>query len=110
MRDLFLRHPKLAGAITWLLSATAAVFALVLADFGAPAWVFVALAVWLWTAGLPTLLATLCTLSLWGNLPAIGTPPLGAAAGTIAVVSFFAQVGTAMLVARCLKRAGTAAE
>ena len=47
----------------------------ILADFGAPGWVFGALLLWLATVGLPSTLAVLLLASLWGRTPwAAGFP------------------------------------
>ena len=72
-------YPKLLGLGTWLVSFLAVVTALVLADLGAPVWIFLLLGLWLCTLGLPTLLAVLIVASVWGRLPWIGTPPLAVA-------------------------------
>jgi hypothetical protein len=64
-----LKYPKTWGFFFWLLSLAAGAAALVLADFGAPAWLFIAIGAWLLTAGLPTLVATLAVASAWGDFP-----------------------------------------
>jgi len=64
-----LMYPKTWGFFFWLLSLAAGAAALVLADFGAPAWLFIAIGAWLLTAGLPTLVATLAVASAWGDFP-----------------------------------------
>lgn len=51
------------------LSLIAAVAAIVLAQFGAPTWVFLGLFAWLLTAGLPTLAAVLLVVKFWEGLP-----------------------------------------
>ena len=56
--------PVLA-TVLWLLSLPVAAVALVLADFGAPVWVFVLLLAWLLTVGLPTLCGILLVASFW---------------------------------------------
>ncbi len=48
-----------------LLSLLAGAIALVLAEFGAPVWVFVLLLGWLVTVGLPTLSAVLLLVRFW---------------------------------------------
>ena len=48
-----------------LLSLLAGATALVLAEFGAPVWVFVLLLGWLVTVGLPTLSAVLLLVRFW---------------------------------------------
>ncbi len=51
-----MKHPRLWVLLSWLASLAAVASALVLADFGAPTWIFVLLFSWLLTVGLPTLL------------------------------------------------------
>jgi hypothetical protein len=106
---LLVPRPVLLGLASWLASLVALAAAIVLADFGAPAWVFIALGLWLATLGLPTLLAALFVFSAWGELPLAGTPPLGAALACVAAVSCLAQTGAAVLLGRWVRRRGAAA-
>jgi hypothetical protein len=99
-----LKYPKTWGFFSWLLSLAAGAAALVLADFGAPAWLFVALGAWLLTAGLPTLIATLAVAAAWGDFPFLGTPPLPAALSAAAALGLFLQLGAFLLVSRAWRR------
>ena len=63
----------------WLVTLVLGAIALVSADFGASAWVFVLLFAWLLTIGLPTTLAVMAVASLWSG-GGLG-PFLGVAAG-----------------------------
>ena len=63
----------------WLLTLVLAAAALVFADFGASAWVFVLLLAWILTIGLPTTLAVVTVASFWSG-GGLG-PFLGVAAG-----------------------------
>ena len=65
LRTKRLRKDALVGGLLWLLSLAAGTAALMLAEFGAPAWIFVVLFVWLATIGLPTLAAILLLAWLW---------------------------------------------
>ena len=49
----------------WLLTLVLTAAALISADFGASAWVFVLLFAWLLTIGLPTTLAVVTVASCW---------------------------------------------
>jgi hypothetical protein len=62
-----LRYPKATGTILAFTSLLAGATALVAADFGAPAWVFVLLLLWLATIGLPSTIAVLMLAALWGT-------------------------------------------
>jgi hypothetical protein len=97
------RHPVWWSAVATLLSLVAAVGALVLADFGAPWWVFALLLAWLLTIGLPTTLALLLTASLWGRIP--GLWGMGGFVVCVAVLSFVAQALCFAGVARLLREA-----
>ena len=59
--------------------------ALVAADFGVSAWVFVLLFTWFLTIGLPTTLAVVTVVSFWGG------GGLGPFLGVVAVVSLLSQ-------------------
>ena len=96
------KRPKLCGAATWVLSVAAGIGALVLADFGAAPWIFVALAAWLWTWGLPTLLSTLVLAWAWGDFPWTGNASAGLA--ILVVISLSAQLGACVLLSRCLRK------
>ena len=58
-------HVVLLAGVISLLSLAAGATALVLAEFGAPEWVFVLLLGWLLIPGLPTLAAVLLLASFW---------------------------------------------
>ena len=98
------KRPKLWGAATWVLSVAAGIGALVLADFGAAPWIFVALAAWLWTWGLPTLLATLLLVWAWGDFPWTGMPPPLAGLAILVAISLSAQMGGCVLLSRFLRK------
>ena len=63
----------------WLLTLVLTAAALVSADFGASAWVFVLLFAWLLTIGLPTTIVIVTVASFWSG-GGLG-PFLGVAAG-----------------------------
>ena len=63
----------------WLVTLVLGAIALVSADFGVSAWVFVLLFTWLLTIGLPTTLAVVTVASFWSG-GGLG-PFLGVAAG-----------------------------
>jgi hypothetical protein len=85
----FTRHPVWWSVAATLVSLLAAAGAVVLADFGAPWWVFALLFAWLLTIGLPTTLALLLTASLWGRVP--GLWGMGGFVVCAAALSFAAQ-------------------
>jgi hypothetical protein len=78
---------------------------MLLANFGAPAWVFALLLAWLATAGLPTTAAVLMVASL-ERLPWVGVLPLGAALVVMAVLALAAQLGACRLVAKLIHGRG----
>jgi len=102
MIALFTRHPVWCSAPATLVSLVAAAGAVVLADFGAPWWVFALLLAWLLTIGLPTTLALLLTATLWGQVP--GLWGMGGFVACVAGLSFVAEalcfVGVAKLIGR----------
>jgi len=75
---------------------------MLLANFGAPAWVFALLLAWLATAGLPATVAVLAVASI-ERLPWVGVLPLGAALVVMAVLALAAQVAACRLVAKLLR-------
>ena len=60
-----MRRSLLVAVPLWLVSLIAGAAAIVLADFGAPSWVFVLLLAWLLTLGLPTVCAVLLLARYW---------------------------------------------
>jgi len=104
----FTRHPVRWSVVATVVSLVAATGAVVLADFGAPWWVFALLLAWLLTIGLPTTLALLLTASLWGRVP--GLWGLGGFVVCGAVLSFAAEalgfVGVAKLVGHASAECG----
>ena len=60
------------GFLLCFLSLTAGSAAIVLAEFGAPPWIFVILLGWLLTVGLPSLCAVLLLAHFWEGLPFLG--------------------------------------
>jgi hypothetical protein len=91
------------GVVTWAVSLIAGSAAMLLANFGAPAWVFALLLAWLATAGLPTTVAVLTVASL-ERLPWVGVLPIGAALVVMAVLALAAQLGACRLIAALLRR------
>ena len=100
-------YPKLWAGCSWLISLLAAVLLLVLADFGGPSWIFIVCGLWLCSLGLPTTLSLLALAALWGNLPALGTPPLSAFVVSGAILSLTAQTLSFRVVLRFLSRRGS---
>lgn len=58
-----------------------------LAEFGAPAWVFVVLFAWLLSVGLPTLAAVLVLAGFWPG------PSFGAYLVSVVILAFCLQLG-----------------
>lgn len=75
--------------------------ALVFAEFGAPRWVFVIAIGWLWTFGLPTLIATLLSVMLWE-----GAGLTGFVATTVVLALLF-QCACPWVIARGIRRLGS---
>jgi drug/metabolite transporter (DMT)-like permease len=90
LRDL------LVGGVLCLLSLVAGASALVLAEFGAPVWVFALLLVWLLTLGLPTLVAVLLLAGFWPG-PSFQTYLVAAA-----LLALFLQFGAVSAIRRGL--------
>ena len=63
--------PLIITFVLCSLSVLAGSAAIILADFGAPVWVFVALLGWLLTFGFPTTCAMLLVASYWSDFPLI---------------------------------------
>ena len=70
----------------WLVTLVVGATAVVSADFGVSAWVFVLLFAWLLTIGLPTTLAVVSLASIWSGVG------LGPFLGVATAVSFLFQV------------------
>lgn len=70
-----------------LVSLAVAAWAFYLANFGAPAWVFVLLWGWMLTVGLPTSVAIVVTAFFWNGIP------LPAFLATVATVALVLQLG-----------------
>ncbi len=81
-----------------LLSLTAGAAALLLAEFGAPVWVFVVLFAWLLTLGLPTLVAVLLLAWFWQG------PSFQAYLLSAVLLAFFFQLGAVLGIRRGIKR------
>jgi len=103
LMGLIVRRPGTLAALTWAVSLVAGASALVLADFGGPPWVFLALGAWLLTVGLPTLAGTLLVAYLTGVLPS-GALPLGPALLAIAIASLVLQSVAFLAASRLLGR------
>jgi hypothetical protein len=86
-----IRYRKIWIVSSWLLSLATVLLVLVLADFGAPQWIFVSCGLWLSSFGLPTTLSVLALAEVWGKIPGMGTPPLAAFAICVAALSLVAQ-------------------
>lgn len=68
----FLRlHPKSATTGITALALVCGAVIVILADFGAPAWVFGLLLLWPATVGLPSTAGVLLVAAVWGRLPAL---------------------------------------
>ena len=86
-------HPKSASAVLSGIALVTGAAVVVLADFGAPMWVFGALLLWPATVGLPSTLAVLLLASLWGQTPlASGLPGFVGASATLAWLFQWAAV------------------
>ncbi len=79
----------------WLLTLMLVATALVCADFGASAWVFVLLFAWLLTIGLPTTLGVVTVAAFWSD-GGLG-PFLGVAAGVSLLFQIAGVHGTRWL-------------
>ncbi len=77
-----------------LVSLAVAASAFSLANFGAPAWVFVLLLGWMVTVGLPTFVAIVVTAFFWNGVS------LPAFLATVATVALVLQLGALRLVQR----------
>lgn len=86
-----------AGGLS-LLSLLAGATALILAEFGAPAYIFVSLLAWLLTLGLPTLAAVLLLACIWPG------PSLGMFAVVAALLAFALQFAAVWAVRHGLRR------
>ena len=75
-------------------SLAVATSAFSLANFGAPAWVFVLLLGWMVTVGLPTFVAIVVTAFFWNGVS------LPAFLATVATVALVLQLGALRLVQR----------
>ena len=91
LATLLLQHSKIWIGSSWLISLSAVVFALVLADFGGPSWIFIVCGFWLCSFGLPTTLSLVALAGVWGKVPGVEPPPLGAFAVSVAIISLVAQ-------------------
>jgi hypothetical protein len=68
------RSLTLWAILTAVVSLLIALVALILADFGAPWWVFAFLLLWMLTVGLPTTLALVLAATCWGRAPGLWGP------------------------------------
>lgn len=68
-------YPKSAATVITVITLVTGAAVVVLADFGAPVWVFAALLLWPATVGLPSTLAVLLLASLWGHFPLVSGLP-----------------------------------
>ena len=100
------RWPKMWAASTASVSLLAGAFAIVLAGFGGPAWVFVVLGIWLWTIGLPTTVAVLLLVSLWGETAVSISSSLEFFAVCAVILSFCFQMAFFLFAAGVLERNG----
>ena len=101
-RLLFMNSPKIWALLSTVVTLLLGVTALVLADFGAPVWVFIFLTCLLCTVGLPTTLAVLLTASFWGKVP--GLSGLGSFAVCATLLSVGFQTVFFLLMARFYRR------
>ena len=91
LATLLVQHSKTWIGSSWLISLSALVFVLVLADFGGPSWIFIVCGFWLCSFGLPTTLSLVALAGVWGKVPGVEPPPLGAFAVSVAIISLVAQ-------------------
>ena len=98
------RWPKIWAFLTAVASLLAGAFAAILAELGRPAWVFVLLGVWLWTIGLPTTLAVLLLVSLWGEAAASITGSLELFVVLAVILSLCFQGVSVLWMVRVLRR------
>lgn len=102
------RYPKTCGVCTSLVTLLAGAACVVLAEFGGPAWVFAALGIWLWTIGLPTTVAVLLLVSLWGEEAVSISGSLEFFAVCAVILSLCFQIAAVLFVVRILKSKGEA--
>ncbi len=98
------RWPKIWAFLTAVASLLAGAFAAILAELGGPAWVFVLLGVWLWTIDLPTTLAVLLLVSLWGEAAASITGSLELFVVLAVILSLCFQGVSVLWMVRVLRR------
>src|SRR5688572_22778552 len=101
-----MRHrPKTWALITWGFSLVVIGAAVLLATFGAHPAVFVVLALWLLTLGLPTTIAFVLALGLWsGKTPTLGVAPDVLFVVVTAAAALVLQLGAYVLSARFAHR------
>ena len=99
------RQTKFWALLTWSISLFLGATAVLLADFGMPAWFFFFTQVWFWTLGLPTMLAVRGVTAVWG-IPEWTTLPLWTFAAAAAIVACAFQSGFLFLLSRGVRRAG----
>lgn len=88
---------KVTGMSLALVSLLVGATALAAADFGAPGWLFVPLLIWLTTLGLPSTIAILAAVSIWGTRePLYGFAPFLLFATLLAVIAQILAVKTAL--------------
>lgn len=94
-----MKHTWSWAVVLALVSLAVATSAFSLANFGAPAWVFVLLLGWMLTVGLPTSVAIVVTAFFWNGVS------LPAFLATVATGALVLQLGALRLVQRrILKR------
>ena len=103
-----IRRPKTWALLTAVASLCAGTFAIVLAEFGGPAWAFVVLGIWLWTIGLPTTVAVLLLVSLWGETAVSISSSLGFFVVCAVILSLCFQTALLLFAVRVLKSKGAA--
>jgi hypothetical protein len=87
----------IAGGLS-VLSLAAGAAALLLAEFGAPVWVFLGLLGWLVTVGLPTLVSVLLLTRFWPG------PSFGAFLVCAVLLSFLSQLAMVSAIRRARAR------
>ena len=108
MTKSLIRHPKTWAVSTSLVTLLAGAVSIILADLGGPAWVFVVLAIWLWTVGLPTTVAVLLLASLWGEAAVSISSSLGFFVVCAMILSLCFQTISVLFVVRIVKSKGKA--
>jgi hypothetical protein len=85
------RYPKTLVACSWIISLSVFLLAVVMAEFGGAAWIFVLSGIWMVSLGLPTSLILVSLATLWGDWPMVGRPSLLTFAVCVTVLSMLSH-------------------